>query len=70
MLDKNRKYKTLDKALTRINQLENYIRDLSEMTDTCVEDVLREICRGCRCGKADKQKESNDGHMRNLRKTD
>lgn len=39
------------KAADRIDELESWIRQEGDQTDTCVEPILGEICVGCRCGK-------------------
>jgi hypothetical protein len=46
---------------SRIDELSAYIKDLADYSDTCTKSILREVCNGCRCGKAGKINPSGKG---------
>ena len=41
----------LKDALATIEALKSEIRDLGDLADVCTFPTLREICKGCRCGR-------------------
>ena len=52
LLDCPLRIKTLLAARKEIHNLREWIRQEGEHSDVCTFNILREICKGCRCGKA------------------
>lgn len=48
------KEKEINKLKSRIKELEAWIKEDGEHTDTCTFHILKEVCATCRCDKSDK----------------
>lgn len=51
--------RTIKARDTEISTLKEAIRELGNTTDTCVYDILGEVCNGCRCERSGKQENQN-----------
>lgn len=44
--------KEIEKLKARIKELEDWIRQDGESTDTCTYHILKEVCSTCRCPRS------------------